>query len=161
MRLLIFLPTILIPAWASSSPTFCMMCFAYMINKQSDTIQPWHTPFLIWTLFIFLALEIYISRFTALPRYFIFTNWEFIITLHWTILWAPIFKNSIWSFHVSASPFGNSQCMSNFFTIVIVSLVICNISVTAMTCWSLLCWLVFFSAMHCFWIKFCILFSQT
>ena len=48
LRLLIFLPEILIPACASSSPAFCMMYSAYKLNKQGDNIQPWHTPFLIW-----------------------------------------------------------------------------------------------------------------
>ena len=48
LRLLIFLPAILIPAYASSSPVFLMMYSAYKLNKQGDNIQPWHTPFLIW-----------------------------------------------------------------------------------------------------------------
>ena len=48
LRLLIFLPAILIPPCASFSPTFCMMCSAYKLNKQGDTFQPWNTPFLIW-----------------------------------------------------------------------------------------------------------------
>ena len=43
-----FLPAILIPACASSSPAFCMMYSANTLNKQGDNIQPWHTPFLIW-----------------------------------------------------------------------------------------------------------------
>ena len=47
-RLLIFLPGILIPACASTSPVFLMMYSAYKLNKQGDNIQPWHTPFLIW-----------------------------------------------------------------------------------------------------------------
>ena len=38
LMLLIFLPTILIPAYASSSPAFCMMCSAYKLNKQGDNI---------------------------------------------------------------------------------------------------------------------------
>ena len=38
MRLLIFLPAILIPAWASSSPAFLMMYSAYKLNKQGDNI---------------------------------------------------------------------------------------------------------------------------
>ena len=46
--LLLFLPEILIPAWALSSPAFCMMYSAYKLNKQNDNIQPWHTPFPIW-----------------------------------------------------------------------------------------------------------------
>ena len=48
LRLLIFLPAILIPACASSSPACLMMYSAYKLNKQGDNIQPWHTPFPIW-----------------------------------------------------------------------------------------------------------------
>ena len=36
------------PACASSSPAFCMMYSAYKLNKQGDSIQPWHTPFPMW-----------------------------------------------------------------------------------------------------------------
>ena len=39
LRLLIFLPTILIPACASSSLAFYMMYSAYKLNKQGDNIQ--------------------------------------------------------------------------------------------------------------------------
>ena len=45
LTLLIFLPAILIPTCASSSPAFCMMYSAYKLNKQGDNIQPWCTPF--------------------------------------------------------------------------------------------------------------------
>ena len=45
LRLLIFLPAILIPACDSFSPAFCMMYSAYKLNKQSDNTQPCHTPF--------------------------------------------------------------------------------------------------------------------
>ena len=48
LRLLIFLPAILIPACASSSLAFHMMYSAYKLNKQGDNIQPWCTPFSIW-----------------------------------------------------------------------------------------------------------------
>ena len=48
LRLLIFLPAILIPACASSSPGFLMMYSAYKLNKQGDNIQPWCIPFPIW-----------------------------------------------------------------------------------------------------------------
>ena len=40
LRLLIFLPAILIPACVSSSPAFLMMYSAYKLNKQGDNIQP-------------------------------------------------------------------------------------------------------------------------
>ena len=47
-RLLIFLPAILTPACALSSPAFHMIHSTYKLNKQGDNIQPWHTPFPIW-----------------------------------------------------------------------------------------------------------------
>ena len=50
LRLLIFLPAILIPACVSSSLAFHMMYSAHKLNKQGDNIQPWHTPFPIWNL---------------------------------------------------------------------------------------------------------------
>ena len=52
LMLLIFPPTILIPAYASSSLAYCMMYSAYMLNKEGENIQPWHTPFPIWNQYI-------------------------------------------------------------------------------------------------------------
>ena len=48
LRLLIFLPAILIPVCASSSPAFLMIYSAYKLNKQGDNIHPWCIPFLLW-----------------------------------------------------------------------------------------------------------------
>ena len=48
LRLLIFLPAILIPACASSSLAFCMMYSAQKLNKEGDSIQPWCAPFPIF-----------------------------------------------------------------------------------------------------------------
>ena len=48
LRLLLFLPAILVPACDSSSPEFCMMYSAYKLNKQGDSIQPCYT--LLWIL---------------------------------------------------------------------------------------------------------------
>ena len=48
LRLLIFLPAILIPACASSSLAFLITCSAYNLNRRGNDIQPWHTPFPIW-----------------------------------------------------------------------------------------------------------------
>ena len=45
LRLLIFLPAILILDCASSTPAFLMMYSAYKLNKQGDNIPPWRTPF--------------------------------------------------------------------------------------------------------------------
>ena len=49
LRSLIFLPKILIPACDSSSPASHMMYSACKLNKQGDNIQPWRTPFPIWS----------------------------------------------------------------------------------------------------------------
>ena len=40
LRLLVFLPVILIPAYASSGLAFLMMYSAYKLNKQRNNIQP-------------------------------------------------------------------------------------------------------------------------
>ena len=48
LRLLIFLPTVWIPACASSSSAFLTMYSSYKLNKQGDNIRPWRTPFPIW-----------------------------------------------------------------------------------------------------------------
>ena len=48
-ELLIFLLAILIPACASASLAFHMMYSAYKLNKQDDNIQPWRTPFPVWS----------------------------------------------------------------------------------------------------------------
>ena len=50
LRLLIFLWAVFIPACASSSPAFHMMCSASQLNRQGDNIQPWCTPFPVWNL---------------------------------------------------------------------------------------------------------------
>ena len=48
LRLSIFLPAILIPAWDSSSLAFRLMYSAQKLNRQGDNTQPWCTPFPIW-----------------------------------------------------------------------------------------------------------------
>ena len=45
LRLLIFLPAILIPACDSSNPAILMMYSAYKLSKQSDNMQLWCTSF--------------------------------------------------------------------------------------------------------------------
>ena len=47
LRLLIFLPGILIPAYDSSTPAFCIRYSAYKANKQGDNIQSCCMPFSI------------------------------------------------------------------------------------------------------------------
>ena len=45
LRLLIFLPAIMVPACDYCSPAFFMMYSIYKLNNKGDNIQPWHTPF--------------------------------------------------------------------------------------------------------------------
>ena len=65
LRLLIFLPAILILACASSSPAFLMMYSAYKLNKQGDNIQPWCTPFPIWNQSIIPRSVLTVASWTA------------------------------------------------------------------------------------------------
>ena len=66
LRLLIFLPAILILACASSSPVFLMMYSAYKSNKQDDNVQPWRTPFPIWNQ---SAVPCQVLTFASWPAY--------------------------------------------------------------------------------------------
>ena len=66
LRLLIFLPAILIPAYVSSSPAFYMLCSAYKLSKQGDNIQPWWTPFSIWNQSVVPHPDLAV---TSLPAY--------------------------------------------------------------------------------------------
>ena len=65
LRLLIFLSAILIPAWASSSPTFHMIYSAYKLNKQINNIQPCCPPFPIWNQSIVPCLVLTIASWSA------------------------------------------------------------------------------------------------
>ena len=61
----IFLPEILIPACASSSPVFLMMYSAYKLNKQGDNIQPWLNSFPIWNQYIVPSLVLNVASWPA------------------------------------------------------------------------------------------------
>ena len=52
LKLFIFLPEILIPAYASFSPAFLVMYTVFKLNKQGDNVQPWHNPFLTRNQFV-------------------------------------------------------------------------------------------------------------
>ena len=59
LRLLIFLPGILIPARDSFSPAFRMMYSAYKLNKQGDHMQPWCTPFPVLTTSLLFHVQLF------------------------------------------------------------------------------------------------------
>ena len=69
LRLLIFLPAILITACASSSPTFLTMYSAYKLNKEGDNIRPWHNPFPILNQPVVPCLILNVASWPA------YTNW--------------------------------------------------------------------------------------
>ena len=50
LKLLIFLPAILILGCASSSSAFCLMYSAYKLNKQGNNIQSYHNIFFFFNL---------------------------------------------------------------------------------------------------------------
>ena len=54
-----------IPAYASPSLAFHMMCSACTLNKQGDNIQPWRTPFPIWNQSIVPCLVLTVAPWPA------------------------------------------------------------------------------------------------
>ena len=64
LRLLIFLPAVLIPACASSSMVFRMMYSAFTLDKQGDNTQPWCTPFPIWNQSGFQCLVLTVASYS-------------------------------------------------------------------------------------------------
>ena len=61
LRLLIYLPDILIPACVSFSLAFLMRYSSYKLNKQGNNLQPWHTPFPILNLSIVPCLVLTVA----------------------------------------------------------------------------------------------------
>ena len=96
LRLLIFLPAILILAYASSILVFCMMYSAYKLNKQGDNIQSWHTLFPVWNQSI---LSCPVLTVASWPVY-----WFLRRQVRWygtPISWR-IFHSLLWSTHSKA-----------------------------------------------------------
>ena len=92
LRLLIFLPAILIPACASSSPAFCMMYSAYMLNKQGDNIQPWRTNFPIWKQSAVPCLVLTVASWPAyrfLRRQIKWSGIPISLRIYHSLLWSP------------------------------------------------------------------------
>ena len=65
LRLLIFLPVMLIPACDSSSPAFHMMYSVYKLNKQGDSVKLCCTPFPILNQSIVLCLVLTVASWLA------------------------------------------------------------------------------------------------
>ena len=91
LRLLIFLPAILIPASASSSLAFHMMYSACKLNKQYDNIQPWDTPFPIWNQSVFPCLVLTVASWPAyrfLRRQVRWSGIPISLRIFYSLLWS-------------------------------------------------------------------------
>jgi len=66
LRLLIFLPAILIPACASSSLAFHKMYSACRLNKRGNNMQPWCTPFPVWNQSVVTCLVLNVAFLTCI-----------------------------------------------------------------------------------------------
>ena len=85
LTLLIFLPAVLIPAYASSSPAFCMMHSACKLNKHGDGIQPWRIPFPIWNQSVVPCLVLTVASWPAGQVVWyshLFKNFQQLIVIH-------------------------------------------------------------------------------
>ena len=65
LRLLIFLPAILILACVSSSLAFPVIYSSGKLNKQGHNTQPWHTPFPLWNQSVVLCLVLTVASWPA------------------------------------------------------------------------------------------------
>ena len=87
----LFLPAILIPACASSSPAFLMMYFAYKLNKQGDNIQPWSSHFLIWNQSVVPCAVLTVASWLAyrfLKRYVRWSGMPISLRIFHCLLWS-------------------------------------------------------------------------
>ena len=110
LRLLIFLPAILIPACASSVQAFCMMYSAYKLNKQSDNIQSWSTPFSIWNQSIVPCLVLIVAPCSAYRYLRKQVRWSGILISF------RIFHSLLWARQSKAlySQWSRSKCFLEF-----------------------------------------------
>ena len=82
LRIVIFLPAILIPACASSSLAFCnVLCT--LLNKKADNTQPWHTTIPVC------------NQFVVHDWFYLLTSWPAYRFLMKQVRWSglPISKN--------------------------------------------------------------------
>ena len=93
LRLLIFLPTILIPAWALYRVAFHMTYSANKLNNQGDNIEPWCNPFPIWNKSVVPCLILTVASWPAYRFLWRKVGWSGIpITLRMfhSLLWSTV-----------------------------------------------------------------------
>ena len=97
LRLLIFLPAVLIPACASLRLAYCMKYCAFKLNEQGDNIQPWCPLFPIWNQSVFPSLALIVASWHA---------WDLlkevsIIFITSTIVWSQVNRREGTQLHPS------------------------------------------------------------
>ena len=95
LRLLMFLPAVLIPACTSSSLAFCMMYSAYKLNMQGGNIQPWCTLFPVWNSSVVQCLVLTVASGPAYRFLMRQIRWSIIsisLRIFHTFLWSTQWK---------------------------------------------------------------------
>ena len=115
-----------------SSPAFLMMYSAYKLNKQDDNIQPWRTPFPIWTQSVVPCPVLTVASW---PAYRFLRRW-----VRW---YSHLFKNFPQFFVIHAVKVFCvlSKRVDGFFVRVFVFLSVCLFSeFPCLSPWSSDCW---------------------
>ena len=105
LRLLLFLLAILILACASSCPAFLMMYSAYKLNKQGDSIQPWHTSLPIWNQSVVPCPVLTIASWPAYRFLKRQVRWSGIPISFRKLLFSIFLKNNHWKIICMFIPF--------------------------------------------------------
>ena len=138
LRLLIFLLAILIPTSPSSSLAFCMMYSVYKLNKQSDNIHPWHTPFPIWNQSAVLCPVLTVASWPAyrfLRRQVRWSGIHISLRIFHSLLWSTHPK-ALEQFFWNSLPFSMIQQMLAILSLVSGS---CTVAAWLGEFWALLC----------------------
>ena len=93
LRLLVFLLSNLIPAYASSSLALHMIYSACKLNKQGDNIQPWCTPFPIWNQSVVPCLVLTVASWPAyrfLRRQVRWSGIPISLRIFYSLLWSIV-----------------------------------------------------------------------
>ena len=117
LRLLIFLPAILIPACASSGPVFHMMYSAYELNNPGDSIQLWHTPFSILNQSVVSCLVLTVASWPAYKFLRRQVRWSSIcisLRIFHKLLWAQQTQSKALVYSVKQKEFWNSLAFPVF-----------------------------------------------
>ena len=115
LRLLTFLPVLLIPACASSSPVFLMMYSAYKLNKHGYNIQPWCTPFPIWNQSVVPCPVLTVASWSAyrfLKRQIKWSGIPISLRNFHSLLWSTQSKSLSWSNKAEVDVFLEFFCFS-------------------------------------------------